>query len=243
MSRLVRVAVQPLREGELVLDSRASHYLVRVRRLAQGAVFIAFDPEARQEATAELLRARPDAACCRVREIRNAARSPLCVTLLQAIGKGDKLERVVGGATALGLTRLIIVDTERSSVRTLSHRAEERQRRLRTAAVEAARQSGRGELPELVGPLPLPEALNLVGDASLKLCFVVGAKQSLGDALSHWTAETPTALLIGPEGGLSPAEIELASSAGFQATSLGPYVLRTEIAATAALGALIGRMP
>jgi 16S rRNA (uracil1498-N3)-methyltransferase len=241
MSRRIRVAVQPLVEGEMVLDAAASHYLVRVHRLRQGDRFIAFDPEARHEASGELLQARPQGARCRLGPARSAPPAPFSVTLLQAIGKGDKLERVVNSATALGLSRIIVIDTERSVVGSL-HRVEERKGRWRKVAVEAARQSGRGEVPELLGPLPLPEALQLVDSTSLKLCFVVGAEQSLGVALSRWRPEQPATLLIGPEGGLTAAEVELATATGFRPTSLGPYVLRTELAASVVAGALLARL-
>jgi 16S rRNA (uracil1498-N3)-methyltransferase len=110
-------------------------------------------------------------------------------------------------------------------------------------AIESARQSGRGDVPELVGPLALDEAIraHAPGDA-LKLCLVPDATTSMARALGGWNPSRRIVLLVGPEGGLSFDEIASANQAGFVPTSLGPLVLRTELAATAALGALLGKL-
>ena len=67
------------------------------------------------------------------------------------------------------------------------------------------------------------------------------APSSLGQALHAWDGSEPLTLLIGPEGGLSPAEIEWSRGEGFERVSFGPFVLRTETAATAVLGAVVAR--
>ena len=115
-----------------------------------------------------------------------------------------------------------------------------RHARWRTLAVEAARQCGRGNLPAIVGPVPLAEALapaeGLVRQAVLAPPDASGAALGLLSWLQAGHPETPVALLIGPEGGLSRSELELAERRGFQRVSLGRFVLRTETAATVALG-------
>ncbi len=130
MARVIRVAVSELAEGELTLDEAASRYLVRVHRASVGARFVAFNPRAKVEADATLLSADPRRSRCRVDTPRPASALPMAhVTLLQGVGKGDKLDQVVRDATALGVERLVVVATARSVPR-LAERAEARTRAL-----------------------------------------------------------------------------------------------------------------
>lgn len=236
MPRVVRVAVADLAAGERALGAEAARYLVRVHRLGAGDAFVAFDPEAAVEADGVLL----DDARCTLGAVRAALLlPPFDVTLLQGVGKGDKLEQVVRDATALGARRVVAVETHRSVVRVPADRAASRRRRLETVAVEAARQSGRGDVPAIDGPMPLAAAIAGVPAGGLRVLLDPGAAQPLGAVA--WDPATPAVLLVGPEGGFGDAERELARAAGFEAARLGPFVLRTETAAVAALSALVTR--
>jgi 16S rRNA (uracil1498-N3)-methyltransferase len=159
------------------------------------------------------------------------------ITLFQAVGKGDKIDQVVRDATALGAKRLVVVTTVRS-VPKLAERAQARRERWRQIAVAAARQSGRGDVPEVTLPLPLATALEQA-PAGRRIVLDPGADVPLARALDGWSASEPLSALIGPEGGLDDSELEAARAAGFSAVRFGPFVLRTETAATALLGALV----
>jgi 16S rRNA (uracil1498-N3)-methyltransferase len=225
-------------EGELELDAGPTHYLCHVHRLKVGDRFLAFDPEARTEADAELVGTGACGSSCRLGKSRTASLiSPLHVTLLQAMGKGDKVDQVVRDATMLGVRRLVVLDTARCVVR-LGEHAPRRLMRWRAIALDAARQSGRGDLPEIEGPIPWAEAMNLGHDAGRHFCLTAESEQSLVSALAGWQAAEPVCLLIGPEGGFSAKELDGTGRAGFETASLGPLTLRTETAATAALGTL-----
>ncbi len=217
-----------------MLDLASSRYLVRVHRTKAGAAFIAFDPAAGLEADATLVDADPRRARVRLGEVRAAAAvAPLAVTLLQALGKGDKAELVVRDATALGVARIVFVETERSVPRVGDRRDAKRERWLEVAR-QAARQSGRGDVPEIVGPLGLDAALALAaGLAGVVLDPKAGASFATG------VSEGSRVLLIGPEGGLTERELALAESSGFRRVRFGRLVLRTETMAVAALGAML----
>jgi 16S rRNA (uracil1498-N3)-methyltransferase len=236
---MVRVALSPLAEGEVELDRRQAHYLCHVHRLGVGSRFVAFDPVGRIEADAELTGIGPRKARCRLGAVRPARLvSSLEVTLWQALGKGDRVDQVVRDATALGAKRLVVVETAHATPQPRDAGAR-RCERWRTIAVEAARQSGRGDLPEIAGPMTLEQALRTLDDGGdLRLCLGVDAPRSLGEALRGWRPSEPLTALVGPEGGLSSVEVEQALGHGFGLVSLGPFTLRTETAATALLGAL-----
>jgi 16S rRNA (uracil1498-N3)-methyltransferase len=150
------------------------------------------------------------------------------VVLLQGLAKGDKPEQVVRAAVALGARAVTFVRTARSIAG-----MELRPERLRAVMLDAARQCGRGELPELCGLLELSKAAS----AGAGLCLLLDphAQQSLVDVMRAAPADRAVTLAVGPEGGFSPEEEAALRRGGFEAVRLSPFVLRTELAAAAAL--------
>jgi 16S rRNA (uracil1498-N3)-methyltransferase len=99
-------------------------------------------------------------------------------------------------------------------------------------------------LPRLEGIHSLSQTLaTLAAEASLKLCLSPRARTPLGVRLRDWRLASPACVLIGPEGGFSDAELDLASAAGFESVALGPLILRTELAATVVLGCFVAFAP
>lgn len=239
MAKLSRVPLTGLEPGERKLDAKAAHYLCDVLRLRAGEKFIAFDPETKREADARLA-VNEDGAYCGVGALRESARATdTGIVLVQALGKGDKTEQVLRAATALGVAELHLVESERSIAR-MSDRNDNKRARWEAIALDAARQCGRADVPKIVGPHTLEQELDGWREQSaIKLCMMPGAAQSLRALTTEWSVGSPIAILIGPEGGLSPEEVKAAEQAGFVAASLGELVLRTEIAGTAVLGALL----
>ena len=238
MSRRIRCAVTPLQQGRLKLAAEATRYLLKVHRLRVGQQFLAFDPEAQLEADATLIDDDHGGATCEIGPLRNATLiSTLPVTLFQALGKGDKAERVIRDATQMGVTRIVLVQTERSVPRVLDKR-DIKQQRFERVAQQAARQCGRGDVPAIEGPLSLAAALSLAEPLASKLAFDANARATVKSLLATHEPGRGVAALIGPEGGLSPAELGALEAAGFSLARLGPFTLRTETAAVAALAVL-----
>jgi len=236
VSRVVRVPLAALSSGPRELEAKVAHYLNDVLRLRAGDAFVVFDAAAGAEADAVLI----DRTSCSLSAPRSAARVQSSnITLVQALGKGDKTEQVVRSATALGVDELHLVESARSVARA-GDRAESKHARLESIALDAARQSTRGDVPRVVGPYSFSRALeDLKTRAGLKLCLVPGAPATVSALAQDWSAGTPLALIVGPEGGLSEDEIARAEAAGFVAARFGELVLRTEIAGIAVLGALL----
>jgi 16S rRNA (uracil1498-N3)-methyltransferase len=237
-SRMLRVPLSDLAQGERVLPDEAAHYVTRVRRLARGDTFVAFDPVAALEADATVLEATRDRVSCRLEPPRagNVPDGPR-VTLIQCAGKGDKIEEVVRSATALGATAIVFAESERAVVRFGTSDADKRRARLHAVALDAGRQSGRGDLPAISLTASLLEALEQTPPGALKLCLDPEATEPLVQRLQSYGGPQ-IVLLIGPEGGFSAAEYGAAETAGFVRVRLGRFTLRTELAAAAALGAL-----
>jgi 16S rRNA (uracil1498-N3)-methyltransferase len=150
------------------------------------------------------------------------------LTVAQALLKGDHLETVIRQGTEIGVSRFELTVTERCVARDVSAA---RLARLRTIAREAAEQSERGVIPEIVAPVPLAE---VIGPGS-----VVLLERSSASRLA--ALEPPSRLVIGPEGGFTSAEAESVDRAGATAASLGPRILRSDSVAAAAAAVVLSR--
>ena len=166
---------------------------------------------------------------CIVEERRPVASEPgHRLTVVQALLKGDALEEVVQHATELGVAGFRLVVTERCVAREISPRKLER---LRAIVREAAEQSERGIVPPVEPPVPLGDVLRR---GSVMLLERLGSSRLVELA-------APATIIIGPEGGFSPAEVRAANASGVEAAWLGPRILRAETVATAAAAVILSR--
>jgi 16S rRNA (uracil1498-N3)-methyltransferase len=164
---------------------------------------------------------------CVVEERRPVTNEPRHrLTIVQALLKRDALEEVVQHATEVGVAGFRLVLTERCVARDISAR---RLERLRTIAREAAEQSERGVIPPVEGPINLGDALH-PGTVMLRERH---EGRRLGDL------QAPTAVVIGPEGGFTPAEAAAAERAGATLAGLGPRILRSQTVAVAAAAVVL----
>ncbi|MCP5119169.1 MAG: 16S rRNA (uracil(1498)-N(3))-methyltransferase [bacterium] len=164
---------------------------------------------------------------------------PLKLTLLVSLIKFDRMELIFEKATELGAERILPVIARRSE-KGLEKAAPKRLHRWRKIVMEASQQSRRVRLPELAEPVRFREAVAAGADHRYFL-DEASDKPGLFHDLASADGRTPSdtaALLIGPEGGWTDEERELAISAGWRPISLGPQILRAETAAIAATAVL-----
>jgi len=241
-----RASLSGLREGEAgtthVLSAETSHHLVRVLRLAAGDHVIAFDPASKLEARAVLLDASSSGARVRLDEPPRQAKAIATteLVLVYALAKGDKVDAVVRDATELGATRILLTQTERSVVDLKKGGADKKLERWKRIVDEASRQCGRADPPPIEVLLDWTAALDRAATLTeARFCLDPRAVSPLKDLLAAAVEDhKPLAFAVGPEGGLSADEIELALAKGFLPVTLGPFVLRTETVAAAILGAV-----
>jgi 16S rRNA (uracil1498-N3)-methyltransferase len=156
------------------------------------------------------------------------------ITLLQCLPKGRKIDLIVRQATEAGVARIVLLVSEHAVAR--PGEEDGRVARLRRIAREALQQSGTLVLPGIEGPLPF----SAIEAEDWGMPLVFHEKPVGGESLHTLLAGRPRAvsLLVGPEGGLSPAEFARAQAAGFRPVHFATGVLRVETAATYALGAV-----
>lgn len=168
----------------------------------------------------------------------SVAEPSLSVTLYMGFPKGDKWDWIIQKSVELGVTRLVPVVTARSVARVDSKDAAKKQARWQKIAAEAAGQSGRGIVPTVELPLTFKQALSRWQSENTLLCYE-GGGQPLGELVAP--ADTAVSLVIGPEGGFAPEEVEAVRAAGGRVATLGPRILRCETAPLAALTVLMER--
>jgi 16S rRNA (uracil1498-N3)-methyltransferase len=218
---------------ELALGASAAAHVGRVLRLAVGAELTVFDGRG-GEYPATIVESRGTVLRVRLGDHRPLEReSPLEITLAQGLARGERMDWAVQKATELGVAVLAPLVTERSVVKLDVRQAAKRREHWRGVAIAACEQCGRNRLPDVRAPAPFDEWLRTAG-SGVRLLLDPTASSGLR-AIGKPPALT---LLVGPEGGLSPAERTLAIEAGFLPVRMGPRVLRTETAAIAAISAL-----
>ncbi len=149
------------------------------------------------------------------------------LTIFQGVPKNPKLETIVQKLTEIGAVRIVPVDTKRA-VAKLDKSA--KVDRLRKIAREAAKQSKRGIVPEVMDSMSFKNAVKLASQADLSIiAYEEEVETSLKKALSGKTPKT-VSVMIGPEGGFEKDEVEFAKENGLVSITLGKRILRTETA-------------
>lgn len=228
---------RPLREGaRITLEGQAARHVARVLRLGPGAALVLFDGRG-GEFTAQVESLGREVVTARVGEHRAAGReSPLAITLIQGISRGERMDYAVQKAVELGVARIDPVFCARSMVRLRGERLVRRRHHWQGIARSACEQCGRTVLPEIAMPRALDERLAPDPGDGTRLLLEPAAETRLAEL----PARARATLLVGPEGGLDDAEIAGAVERGFTAVRMGPRTLRTETAAAAALALMQG---
>ncbi len=220
MRRLV-LSEAVLDAGPLKLPSDAAHYLRDVLRLEAGTKLELTDGAGRV-AIASIDQSDKRAVVLAVEAPRFVPRPARSLTLIQCVAKGEKMDQIVRQTTELGVSRIVPVISERAVARSMG-----RQDRWRQIVDDAVRVSGRAWRPEL---RPVTALVDLLAEPRAAASWVF----ALGGAEPYATPRVDDLeVIVGPEGGLTPSEIEAARAAGFRSVSLGEHTLRTETAAAA----------
>ena len=224
--------------GTVLLSGEDSHHALNVLRLKPGdAIEVIFNGSIW---SAEILSADHQA-------IRAGKMTPmpdtepkLSVTLIQGIPKSDRMDLIVQKSTELGVSRILPVIMERCVSRPDMHDTGKKLERWQKIAREAAKQAGRSIVPEILSPLPLYGLSSL---ESLPETRIVPWEESLSYGPLAFSRDHPSisrlGILIGPEGGITPGEIDWLREQGFIPVTLGKRILRTETAGPAAVAAVM----
>jgi 16S rRNA (uracil1498-N3)-methyltransferase len=233
--RRLYVPADQLLGARTIVDGEAHRHLARVLRARAGDRLTLFDG-AGGEVDAEIVSVGRDNTVLSLGTHRLVPTpAGARIVLLQSLARGERMDWIVQKTSELGVSRVVPVVTARSMAKVDAANGSKQRARWEKIAREAARQSGRADVPDIGEAIALRDALaSSVREGDLRLALW---ESSEGHPLRQALSAAPAAvtLLIGPEGGFADDEIAAASAAGFQIVGLGPRILRVETAAIVAV--------
>ena len=223
-----------LNKSLIDLNTQQAQYLRRVLRLRSGDSVVLFNGLGDERHAVVDTLARVGSKVRVTQAAEPLPESPLELSLLQAVAKGEAMDLIVQKATELGVKTISPILTDFGVVRLDDTRAARRVDHWQKIARSACEQCGRHCPPIINPPQGLPEALANAPSNSIRVTLHPNGPETLHHIALEASAASRLWILIGPEGGLSRSELGRADDAGFRRVGLGPRILRTETAALAA---------
>ncbi len=230
-----------LTAGAFELPPDQARHASRVLRLRVGDAILLFDARG-HEIDAHIVAIDKDRVCVETSGGMRERPAEIPIVLGQGIPKGKKMDAIVRHGTELGVTVFQPLLLSRCIPRLEAERVDTRLRRWKRIAEEACRQCRRTDIPSVEAPLSLEAFCALftaLPQAGGILLYENAADAPLLPCIEHMVdSGAPIWIVIGPEGGLEPDEVDRARAAGFQVAGLGPSIVRTQTASLAALAGI-----
>ena len=236
---MIRLFVEEDLDGKVnaELDKESTHYLKDVMRIRPDEEFIVVD-----SGSYENICTFENGFAVIHRRTPNSSEPSVKVCLFQSVSKGERMDLTIQKAVELGVSRVVPVFSSRCVVAPKENRKADRWQKI---ALEAARQSGRGKVPEIAASEDFATAVAYAKEGFDLILFpwegALGDGSSLKSCLARVREEgiSDIAVFIGPEGGYSEEEAALAKESGASVVTLGPRILRTETAGPAVLAMIM----
>lgn len=217
------------------------NHIKNVLRLRIGEHVVVSDGRGR-DYTCRIAQIGTDVVICNIEDINdNFAELSVEVTLFQGYPKSDKMDLIVQKMVELGVHRIVPVFTARTIVKLDQKKAAKKTDRYRTIAESAAKQSGRGIIPEVAEPVSFAEALELAKELDMNIIPYEEAEgmEQARKIISGIRGHRSLGVFIGPEGGFAREEVEQAQAIGAECITLGHRILRTETAGLAVMSIIM----
>lgn len=234
------VSPEQVKAGRVTITGPDVVHIVKVLRLGTGDTLTVLDGRGKVYGVVIEKAGREEVICAVISESDAGGAPPVRITLVQGLTKGDKMDFIVQKATELGVWRLIPLTCDRSVVKLLGDKPQRRSERWQRIAREAAKQCRRPDVPEVLPPLGWEETLAGMPDGTAGL--ITWEEENLESLKKVFAESGPMEdayVFIGPEGGFTSAEVELARTRGIKPVTLGPRILRTETAGLAVLAIIL----
>lgn len=202
----------------IVCDGQGMDYNVRIDRIEENSVYALI-----------------------IDSFKSFTEPPIGITLLQGMPKSDKMDYIIQKCVELGVNRIVPVLTERTVVKIDNNKdAQKKAERWNKISKEASKQCNRGIIPKVEIPVSFIESLDILKNSDLALIpYEKETINSLRYILSDRKNVNNICVMIGPEGGFTEKEVDLAVNVGATSVTLGPRILRTETAGLAVLSIIM----
>lgn len=221
--------------AEVTLTGEEGHHAAQVRRIKPGEVIWISDGNG-TGVRGPVLRVEKGQVSIRVEEVKREPEPPVRYVAVQALPKGDRAELAVEMLTELGVDEIVPWQASRSVVRWSPDRVERGLTRWRVTAREASKQCRRLRVPTVSVPMTTAELALRVAQTELTIVCHEAATQRLAELAIPTSGEVM--FIVGPEGGLTDAEVDAFTQAGGRAVLVADAVLRTSTAGVVALAQL-----
>lgn len=229
-------------ENEIKITGQDVNHIKNVLRMEIGEHLVICDREGK-DYYCELASLSQEEVVAKINQINDTeSELPAKLYLFQGIPKKDKMELIIQKAVELGAYEVIPVAMKRCVAKIEDRKKEQKKlERWQGIATSAAKQSGRGIIPEIHSVMSLKEAISFAKELDCNLVPYEQAKDMsvTAEAVKKATKGKSIGIFIGPEGGFDEKEIELIEEAGFYAVTLGKRILRTETAGLTILSILM----
>lgn len=234
-------ARENITETEIIIDSEDAKHIQKVLRLGIGDEITVCDGRG-IDYDAVISEIEKTRVVCSIKGSRKCDTEPrVKVTLYQGLPKAAKMDYIIQKTTELGITRIVPAKMSRCVMK-LENTAAEKKKvdRWQKIAYEAAKQSGRGIIPEISMPMSIDEIIAELKEAELAFApYECEQETRLKSVVDSAGAVKNVSFIVGPEGGFDITEIEKLKEAGIKTITLGRRILRTETAGEAVLAMLM----
>lgn len=230
-----------VKNGTIVIDTEDVNHITRVLRMEIGDEISVCD-SAGTDYVAKINEISKNAVVCSVVDSKKSDTEPeLQVTLWQGIPKGSKMEYIIQKTTELGIKRIVPVTMSRCVSKIENKKdGEKKVQRWQKIAESAAKQSGRGIVPEICMPVSFSEAVDgLLKCDKAFAPYECEENNSIKSVISGIGGNMSLGFIIGPEGGFAPEEIDNLTGRSIPSVTLGKRILRTETAGETVLAILM----
>lgn len=233
---MIRFFIENISDNNYTLKGEDAHHAIKSLRVKIGENIILCDKNSFEHICKVEKISKDEVLLSAIKSQKNTSESNIKITLYQALPKNDKMDLVVQKSVELGVFKIVPIETSRCISKPSEKSISKKIERWQKIAKEAAKQSGRGIIPNISSPLKLDEAISKIKDYDKSLVFYENGGEKIKNSLK--TYDKNISIFIGPEGGFETEEIDKLKSFGATISTLGTRILRTETASLAAISVI-----
>lgn len=233
---MIRFFIENISDNNYTLTGEDAHHAIKSLRVKIGENIILCDKNSFEHICKVEKISKDEVLLSVIKSQKNTSESNIKITLYQALPKNDKMDLIVQKSVELGVFKIVPIETSRCISKPSEKSISKKIERWQKIAKEAAKQSGRGIIPNISSPLKLDEAISKIKDYDKSLVFYENGGEKIKNSLK--TYDKNISIFIGPEGGFETEEIDKLKSFGATISTLGTRILRTETASLAAISVI-----
>lgn len=224
---------EQIKEDKIIFEGKDVKHIKNVLRKKQGDTLFVGNKKSLESYLCEIDSFEQEKMIASIKEKRQERKNNIHITLFQGLPKADKMEQIIQKTTELGIETIVPTQMKRAVVKLTEKEKLRKQQRWQTIAEVACKQCGRNTIPTIQEVVPFSQAIERFPEYDVVLlAYEKEEKVTLKEQLQNIKKEAKQslyiAIIVGPEGGLEPEEVEMLIQKGAKSITLGKRILRTE---------------